>query len=212
MVDAVRPYGGLFRTGVPHVEDPHQARQQDVAHRVSETRCVAHKTPSSGVPYSCRHGAPPLHRGQGMHRPCRRRSHGEISGPFGQALSPSVCVCCFAGGRSSQSPLEPTHSRGLRRFSRLFLHVTSRGGGVLQKALTLTQRAGYVLCLGVWRGSLACLCCLVRDKRASCGCPFRGRGSSSQRRCTISSKAFSDAQPCGAAFGRNIASKRRPWL
>ncbi len=48
VVDAVRPHGGLFRPGVPHVEDPHQARQQDVAHRVSETRCKAHKHQAMG--------------------------------------------------------------------------------------------------------------------------------------------------------------------
>ena len=38
VVDALRTHRGLLHPGVPHVEDPHQARQQDVAHRVSERR------------------------------------------------------------------------------------------------------------------------------------------------------------------------------
>jgi len=34
--DAKRPRGGLFHPSVPHVEDPHQARRQDVALWVSQ--------------------------------------------------------------------------------------------------------------------------------------------------------------------------------
>ena len=35
LVDDMRPRGDLFRPGVPHVEDPHQARPEHVAPGVS---------------------------------------------------------------------------------------------------------------------------------------------------------------------------------
>lgn len=36
VVDAVRSHGGVLHQGIPDVEDPYQARRQDVAYRVSK--------------------------------------------------------------------------------------------------------------------------------------------------------------------------------
>lgn len=53
VVDAMRPHRGVLHPGVPLVEDPHQARFQHVAHRVSQA-LNTQQGRSTAVPYNRR--------------------------------------------------------------------------------------------------------------------------------------------------------------
>ena len=56
LVDVVRPRGCVFCPGVPHVEDPHQARPEHVAPGVSPVGCRRYKMlqhPVDGLARRC---------------------------------------------------------------------------------------------------------------------------------------------------------------